>query len=218
MARAMFTGLVECTGRLAARSARGPSARLTVEAPLESFVLGESIAVNGACLTVTDFSQGRFEVDVTSETLERTTLGRLALGAELNLERSLKVGDHLGGHLVSGHVDGVARVVESSASGDARVLVVEAPEALAPFIAAKGSVALEGISLTVNRVAERRFWLMLIPHTLNVTTAKRWNVGSELNLEIDLVARYVVRYLEASRAAEDPESNLRAALERANLL
>ncbi len=214
----MFTGLVECTGRLAARSARGPSARLTIEGAAGGLVLGESIAVNGACLTVAASAQGRFEVDVTSETLDRTTLGRVPIGAELNLERSLRVGDRLGGHLVSGHVDGVARVSEVSAAGDARLLAVEAPQSLLGFIASKGSVALEGISLTVNRVEGGCFWAMLIPHTLAVTTAKHWTPGRELNLEIDLVARYVVRYLEASRAAEDPESGLRAALERARLL
>lgn len=216
----MFTGLVECTGRVVRRVARGPSERLVLESPLTGLVLGESIAVNGACLTVVA-DQGRtFEADVSAETLEKTTLGELVPGAEVNLERSLKVGDRLGGHLVSGHVDGVGRLVEITPSGDARRLSFEAPAVLAPFIASKGSVAIDGVSLTVNDVSGTRFGVMLIPHTLSVTNLKHLRPGSRINLEIDLVARYVVRYLTATRElpAADPDASLRAALERAELI
>ncbi len=216
----MFTGLVECTGRVARRISRGPSERLVIEAPLTALALGESIAVNGACLTVVSDHGGSFEADVSAETLEKTTLGELGVGSEVNLERSLKVGDRLGGHLVAGHVDGVGRLVEITPSGDARRLSFEAPELLAPFIASKGSVAIDGVSLTVNDVSGRRFGVMLIPHTLAVTNLKHLRPGSHINLEIDLVARYVVRYLTATRdlPAADPDASLRAALERAELI
>lgn len=188
--------------------------------PLGALVLGESIAVNGACLTVVADHGGTFEADVSAETLAKTTLGELLPGAEVNLERSLKVGDRLGGHLVAGHVDGVARVLDITASGDARQIAFEAPEALAPFIAAKGSVAIDGVSLTVNGVEGRRFEVMLIPHTLAVTNLKHLGPGSRVNLEVDLVARYVVRYLTATRgsSAPDPDESLRRALERAELI
>jgi riboflavin synthase len=216
----MFTGLVECSGRVVRRASRGPSERLVLASPLIGLVLGESVAVNGACLTVVEDHGGTFEADVSAETLEKTTLGELAPGAEVNLERSLKVGDRLGGHLVAGHVDGVARLVDVTASGDARRLSFEAPALLAPFIAPKGSVALQGVSLTVNDVSGRRFGVMLIPHTLAVTNLKELRPGSRVNLEIDLVARYVVRYLTATRElpAADPDASLRAALERAELI
>lgn len=225
----MFTGLVECTGRVLRRVSRGPSERIVLASPLSELVLGESIAVNGACLTVVadhggrasrSSEEGTFEADVSAETLEKTTLGELESGAEVNLERSLKVGDRLGGHLVAGHVDGVARLVEVTASGDARRLSFEAPELLAPFIASKGSVALNGVSLTVNDVSGRRFGVMIIPHTLAMTNLKHLHPGSRVNLEIDLVARYVVRYLTATRElpAADPDASLRAALERAELI
>jgi riboflavin synthase len=214
----MFTGLVECTGVVAARSRRGPSERLTLSAPLTGYVLGESIAVSGACLTVVDHAAGRFDVDVSAETLARTTLGRLQVGNKVNLERSLKLGDRLGGHLVSGHVDGLAKVISVEASGEARAITFETAEELAPYIAAKGSVALDGVSLTVNGVSGSRFWVMIIPHTLAVTTLAQCAPGHELNLEVDLVARYVVRYLQAGGQRPDPDATLRAALERANLI
>lgn len=216
----MFTGLVECTGRVLRRVSRGPSERIVLASPLTELVLGESIAVSGVCLTVVADHGESFEADVSAETLEKTTLGELEPGTEVNLERSLKVGDRLGGHLVAGHVDGVGRLVEVTASGDARRLSFEAPEVLAPFIASKGSVAVNGVSLTVNDVSGRRFGVMIIPHTLAVTNLKQLQPGSRVNLEIDLVARYVVRYLTATRElpAADPDASLRAALERAELI
>lgn len=214
----MFTGLVECTGLVTARSPRGPSQRLSLTAPLEGLVLGESISVNGACLTVVSHGPGRFEVDVSVETLGRTTLGRLDLGSKVNLERSLKLGDRLGGHLVSGHVDGVARVTSVKTLGEAREVTCETSPDLAPYIAAKGSVTLDGVSLTVNGIQGCRFWLMLIPHTLSVTTLEQCVPGHELNLEVDLLARYVVRYFEARGMQADPDASIRAALERANLV
>jgi riboflavin synthase len=195
----MFTGLVEATGKLDGRAPRGPGFRLSIASALSGLELGESIAVNGACLTVTNIDGGRFDADISVETAEKTTLGRIRSGAELNLERSMKMGDRIGGHLVSGHVDGIACVREVTAAGDASRVKLEAPEPLRRYIAAKGSVCLDGVSLTVNAVSAAAFEIMLIPHTLTVTNLKALRAGTELNLEVDLLARYVVHYLEATQ-------------------
>jgi riboflavin synthase len=194
---AVFTGLVEATGKLEGRAARGPGFRLSIESGLEALELGESISVNGACLTVAAFDQGRFELDLSLETAQKTTLGRLPIGAELNLERSMRIGDRLGGHLVSGHVDGIARVIEVGDAGEAKRVRIEAPEPLRRYLAPKGSVCLDGVSLTVNTVGDAGFEIMLIPHTLTVTNLKAWRAGVEVNLEVDLLARYVVHYIQA---------------------
>jgi len=194
----VFTGLVETTGKLEHRAPRGPGFALAIACELGPLELGESIAVNGACLTVARLTAGGFEADVSLETVERTTLGSVEVGADLNLERSLRLGDRLGGHLVSGHVDGIARVLDSEPAGEALRVRIEAPEALRRFIAAKGSVTLDGVSLTVNGVFESGFEIMLVPHTLSVTNLKALRAGTEHNLEIDLLARYVVHYLENS--------------------
>jgi riboflavin synthase len=195
----MFTGLVEATGKLDGRVPRGPGFRLSIASELSGLELGESIAVNGACLTVTNIDRDRFDADISVETAEKTTLGRIPSGAELNLERSMKMGDRIGGHLVSGHVDGIARVREVNPAGDALRVKLEAPEPLRRYIAAKGSVCLDGVSLTVNSVSAAAFEIMLIPHTLTVTNLKALRAGTELNLEVDLLARYVVHYLEATQ-------------------
>ena len=200
----MFTGLVETTGTLDGRLPQGPGFRLSIASELSGLELGESIAVNGACLTVTSIDGGRFEADISVETAEKTTLGRIRSGAELNLERSMKMGDRIGGHLVSGHVDGIASVREVIAAGDASRVKLEAPEPLRRYIAAKGSVCLDGVSLTVNSVSSAAFEVMLIPHTLTVTNLKALRAGTELNLEVDLLARYVVHYLEATQPSPSP--------------
>ena len=193
----MFTGLVAAVGRVehSERSAEG--LRLRVASRLAGLELGESVAVSGVCLTVAALADGSFSADLTRETLERTTLGGVSLGGAVNLERAAALGDRLGGHLVTGHVDGVARVVASIRVGDARHVELAAPASLARFIAEKGSVALDGVSLTVNAVKGSHFHIMLIPHTLAVTTLGALESGRELNLEVDLVARYVARFLEA---------------------
>lgn len=198
----MFTGLVAGTGKLKSREPRGPGYRLAIETSavpgFEQLELGESIAVSGVCLTVETKIEGGFETDVSVETAEKTTLGRVALGGDLNLERSLKVGDKLGGHWVSGHVDGVAKVVAVETQGDAWLVRVAFGQEHARFLAQKGSVALDGVSLTVNAVQGLELEVMLIPHTRQVTSLKHWRPGSELNLEVDLVARYLVRYFETT--------------------
>jgi riboflavin synthase len=193
----MFTGLVAAVGRVERHAIRGDGSRLRVAAPLGELALGESIAVSGACLTVAACTAASFEADLSSETLARTTLGRLGEAATVNLERAARLGDRLGGHLVTGHVDGLARVLRVEAAGDSRHVELEVPPDLARFIAEKGSVALDGVSLTVNRVGGARFEIMLIPHTLAATTLGLLERGQDLNLEVDLVARYVERLVEA---------------------
>jgi len=219
--KAVFTGLVLGVGKLRSRERRGPGYRLVIGTEgvpgFGVLELGESIAVSGACLTLVAQGAHSFEADVSIETAEKTTLGAVPLGGDLNLERSLRVGDRVGGHWVSGHVDGVGRVVAVEPQGDAWLVRVAFPEELARFVAAKGSVALDGVSLTVNDVQGLTLSVMLIPHTRQVTGLKNWQAGTALNLEVDLVARYLVRYFEVSgqKPAPDDEGRFALALERA---
>lgn len=194
----MFTGLVETTGALSERSPRGPGARLVVEASLagESLALGESIAVDGCCLSVVEATPEGFAVDATAETLAKTTLGTLPLRRKVNLERALRAGDRLGGHTVTGHVDGVGRLVERRPVGDAENVTFSLPPELARYVATKGSIAVSGVSLTVNAVRADAFEVMLIPITLRVTSLGDLRPGDPVNLEVDLVARYVARWQE----------------------
>jgi riboflavin synthase len=197
----MFTGIISSIGTVVAAD----GGRFTVRSDYtaDTIALGASICHDGVCLTVTsvqpDGAGSRFTVDVSNETLSLTTLGGWTAGRAINLERALKAGDELGGHIVSGHVDGIARIADIRADGDSQRLTFEAPESLAPFIAPKGSVALDGTSLTVNEVAGARFGVNLIPHTLTVTTWGRKKPGDLVNIEIDPLARYVARLLEMRR-------------------
>ncbi len=211
----VFTGLVETTGKLARREEHGPGFRLDVSCSLEELELGESISVNGACLTVTRFDENGFSADVSVETAEKTTLGRLEVGGDVNLERSLALGDRLGGHLVSGHVDGVGEITRMERQGDAIRVDCRAPAELMKYVAPKGSITLDGVSLTVNGVSDGGFHVMLIPHTVEVTTFRNAKPSSAVNLEVDLLARYVVRYLEARG---DDADDVVEALERAGRL
>jgi riboflavin synthase len=194
----MFTGLVAGVGTLAAREARGGDARLSIDAgtlPFDGVQPGESIAVNGCCLTVVAFDARSFAVDASNETLALTTLGRLAIGAPVNLERAMLPTDRLGGHLVSGHVDGVATAAR--AWDDARAVRwrFEAPRPLLRYIAQKGSVCVDGVSLTVNAVDDAGFEVALIPHTVANTAFRALREGDAVNIEVDLLARYVERLL-----------------------
>ncbi len=217
----MFTGLVAGTGKLLSRDRRGSGFRLqigTVGVPgFGALLLGESIAVNGACLTVVAQTLNGFDADVSTETAEKTTLGRLPLGADLNLEQALRVGDRLGGHMVSGHVDGIAKVTSVATTGDAWLVRIAFAEEHRRFLAAKGSVVLDGVSLTVNELSGSELSVMLIPHTRDVTALKHWRAGAELNLEVDLVARYLVSYFEATAQmpAAGDDRRFALALERA---
>jgi len=211
----MFTGLVELKGNLVRRARRGPGYRLAVTGNLGALTLGESISVSGACLTVVSIGSDNrgFEADVSLETASKTTLGALAIGSAVNLERALRVGDRLGGHLVSGHVDAVAELRRMEPAGEAQRLSVGFPRELARFIAAKGSITLDGVSLTVNSVTDSELSVMVIPHTLSVTTLGELRPGAPINLEVDTLARYAVRFLEVS--AGNAEAGLKDALRQA---
>lgn len=199
----MFTGIIEGVGRLASIGTLGGDARLRVEAgslPFEQVKRGESIAVNGVCLTVVAFDANGFEADASNETLSLTTLGTLAPGAMLNLERAMRPSDRLGGHLVSGHVDGVGQVSGITPDARAQRWRFTAPQSLLRYIAKKGSICVDGVSLTINEVDAAGFEVALIPHTIVHTAFAGTAVGAAVNLEIDLVARYVERLLGAHAA------------------
>ena len=193
----MFTGIVSDVGEVRAIRPGGDT-RIEIATRFDTAVLerGASMACSGACLTVIDRGAGWFAVSASSETLSKTTIGGWTAGTPVNLERALKVGDELGGHMVSGHVDGVAQVVETASQGGSLRLVLDAPPALARTIAAKGSVAVDGVSLTVNHVHGARFGVNIIPHTRRFTTLGDLATGDLVNLEIDMLARYVARLLE----------------------
>jgi riboflavin synthase len=195
--RLMFTGIIEGTGTVAALAAAadGSGARLEVEAPFLAggLGLGESVAVNGCCLTVAEATGDGFGADLVAETLRRTALGGLAAGDLVNLERPMTLGGRLGGHLVQGHVDGVARVLERTAVGDGEEVRIELPAELARYVVEKGSVAVDGVSLTVAGVGPGWFAVALVPHTLEVTTLGRRRPGDPVQLEVDVVAKYVER-------------------------
>lgn len=192
----MFTGIIEGVGAIASIEPRGGDLRLRVATgtlPFDEVRLGESIAVNGVCLTVVAFDAASFEADASTETLALTTLGRLAPGSAVNLERAMRPSDRLGGHLVSGHVDGVGAVVSIAADARAQRWRFSAPRPLLRYVAKKGSICVDGVSLTVNEVDDHGFEVALVPHTVAHTAFASTRVADAVNLEIDLVARYVER-------------------------
>ncbi len=194
----MFTGLIEDLGTLQEIRTATDQARLTVATglPMAELILGESIAINGVCLTVTAFGDGVFSADVSPETLKCTTLGQLSTGCRVNLERALRLSDRLGGHLVTGHIDGKARIVERRQEGNTLRLSFQTDAAVSSLLVAKGSVTIDGISLTVNEVSEDAFSLVVIPHTLAMTTLQDRKIGDEVNVETDLIGKYVARFLQ----------------------
>jgi len=191
----MFTGIISDLGRVRAIERRGADARVVIETGYDTGTIdmGASIACSGPCLTVVSKDRGWFAVDVSAETLRLTTIGEWAVGRRINLERALRLGDELGGHLVSGHVDGIAELIGVEPEGEGVRLEVALPQPLARYVATKGSVALDGVSLTVNWVDGARFGVMIIPHTQRMTTLGEAGKGTRMNLEIDLLARYVER-------------------------
>lgn len=202
----MFTGIVTDIGEVVSREDRGDT-RFVISCDYDpdTIDIGASIACDGACLTVIDRGRGEngkawFAVDASGETLDKTSLGGWQAGSRMNLERALKIGDELGGHIVTGHVDGVGEVVSTAPEGDSMRFVFRAPDALKPFIAEKGSVTLNGTSLTVNEVEDNEFGVNLIPHTLEVTTWGISKPGDQINMEIDILARYVARMVETGFA------------------
>jgi riboflavin synthase len=195
----VFTGIVQAVGRVRAIVPATKAFRVIIDAEgldLSDIEIGDSIAVNGCCLTVVEAGHGTFAMDVSQETIDCTA--GLREGAAVNLEKALRLSDRLGGHLVTGHVDGVGTVADCAAEGESWRLTIEAPSSLARFVARKGSITINGVSLTVNEVAGSTFGVNLIPHTLAVTNLKDAAPGTRVNLEVDLVARYVERLLAAS--------------------
>ncbi|KAF2990835.1 riboflavin synthase [Methylocystis sp. MJC1] len=201
----MFTGIVTDVGEVISVEPRGDLRRLRIACAYdaETIALGASIANSGVCLTVVAVAQEGsrtvFDVDAAAETLAKTTVGSWKAGTRVNLERALKIGDELGGHIVTGHVDGVARIVSRDDFDGMARFWIETPHALSRFVAQKGSVALDGVSLTVNEVEGDRFSILLIPHTLAVTAFGTRGAGDALNIEVDLMARYAARLSEAAR-------------------
>jgi riboflavin synthase len=200
----MFTGIVQSVGKIVALENRGGDARVRIacgKLDMSDVNTGDSIAVSGVCLTVVEHSSEGFTADVSGETLSRTTLGRLHTGAAVNLEKALTLSTPLGGHLVSGHVDGVGVVVNRREAARSVQFRIKAPEALAKYIAEKGSVCVDGVSLTVNAIHGAEFEVNIVPHTLTETTSGAIKVDSEVNIEVDVVARYLERLMLGERAA-----------------
>jgi riboflavin synthase len=192
----MFTGIIQFIGEVAERTPRGGDLELTIGVPrgaLASVAIGDSIAINGCCLTATRLDDATFTADVSRETLVVTTLGDWQPGRRINVEKSLCAGQSLGGHYVMGHVDGTARVTHLASDARSTRVRLEAPAPLTRYIARKGSVAIDGVSLTVNEVDGREFGVNLIPHTLEMTILKDYRVGATVNLEVDIMARYIER-------------------------
>jgi riboflavin synthase len=200
----MFTGIIQAVGAMRARVAAGPSATLVVQCPFERLALGESIAVDGVCLTVATILAGAFTASASAETLSRTTLGALSQGQRVNLERALAVGDRLGGHIVSGHVDGVGRVSRREDVGTAERVRFDAPPEVMRYVAEKGSIAIDGVSLTVNALHAQGFEVMLVPFTRDATALGDRRPGAAVNLEVDVIARYVARWLEGRGSEASP--------------
>jgi len=199
----MFTGIVEAVGLIQAIERRGQDARVRIapgSLPLEDVRLGDSIAVSGVCLTVVDCDADALVFDLSGETLARTTWGHRAPGDKVNLEKALALGERLGGHLVSGHVDGVGRVRTRDTGGRSTVLWFDAPTELRRYIAVKGSICVDGVSLTVNAIDAEGFAVTLVPHTLAVTTLGDLKAGDSVNLEVDMIARYLERLLAGEKA------------------
>jgi riboflavin synthase len=195
----VFSGLVRGVGRVASRTNTGADARLAIElgsSSIAPLAVGGSIAVNGVCLTAVAVTSSGFTADVSAATLAVTTLGRLAAGARVNLEPPLRAGDPLDGHIVTGHVDGVGQVVSVENVGGSKRLVIEVPAPLARYIAAKGSVAVDGVSLTVNGVGAAEFDVNIIPHTQSVTVIGEYARGTAVNIEVDMLARYLERFVQ----------------------
>lgn len=211
----MFTGIIQAIGRVASLASKGGDLRLTIQSgqlDLSDVVLGDSIATNGICLTVIDLPGDGFSADVSRETTSLTTLHKLQPGSQVNLEKALTLNTRLGGHLVSGHVDGVGRIVQRKDDGRSVRFIVEAPDELARYIAHKGSICIDGTSLTVNGVEGARFDLNIVPHTLKQTIMEAYREGSEVNLEVDQIARYLERLMLGDQATKTSASGLTEAL------
>lgn len=203
----MFTGLIERVGKIKGRKSRGSGAVFEIDAGPAPFEVGagDSVAVEGVCLTAVEVEGSIFKVDVSSESLSRSTLGAARQGGRVNLERALRLGDRLGGHMVTGHVDAMGKIVEVRPEGDFTRVVISAPAEVMALTVEKGSMAVDGISLTVNGVSKDRFWVMIIPETLARTTLSSRKAGDQVNLETDLLGKYVARLLGKSAGVSDKD-------------
>lgn len=202
----MFTGIIHAVGKIAAFNVSNTDARLRVDAAMfdmSDVRPGDSISVNGVCLTAVEPGAHGFSADVSSETLKHTTLGNLTVGARVNLEKALTLSDRLGGHLVSGHVDGVGEVIERRSAASSVYFRIQAPDSISRYIALKGSICMDGVSLTVNAIEDASFSLNIVPHTLQATTLNELQPGHHVNLEVDIIARYLERLLHGNRAFDE---------------
>jgi riboflavin synthase len=206
----MFTGIIEEIGTVAAIQKGARSARLTVKAEIiiEDMKIGDSIAVNGVCLTVTDFSHHAFSADVMNETLSRSSLGRLSVGSRVNLERAMRANGRFGGHIVSGHIDGAGEIIRKERDDNAVWLNVAVPEQILKYIVEKGSVTLDGVSMTVARVSEGRFAVSVIPHTGQATILLDKKPGDTVNIEIDIIGKYIERFLGIPQTIDKTKSRI----------
>jgi riboflavin synthase len=204
----MFTGIIEGLGTISAIHASGKGRRLSVTADFDLLQsrIGDSIAVNGACLTAVEIGGRRFVADVSPETLDRTTFGKARIGERVNLERALRLSDRLDGHLVSGHIDGVGTIDQKKNAGNAVIVVIKVPESLSRYMIQKGSVAVDGISLTINQCSAGSFEVSIIPHTAGLTTIGFKPSGSSVNIETDMIGKYVERFLMPHRQSQSHET------------
>ena len=199
----MFTGIIEGSGTISGIKPSGQSRRMAINADyeLDNTKIGDSIAVNGACLTVVSFSGKRFEVDVSPETVAKTTLGKAKIGDRLNLERALCISDRIDGHLVSGHIDGIGKIKSRKTEENAIIITFNIPESVSYYIIKKGSVAVDGISLTVNECDDESFQVSIIPHTAKLTTLGFKKVSDSVNVETDMIGKYVERFVTQTKAS-----------------
>jgi riboflavin synthase len=201
----MFTGIIEGLGKITGIRSAGEGKRFAIDAgfALEGSKIGDSIAVNGACLTAVTIAKSRFEVDVSPETIDKTTLKNIKIGEPVNIERALRLSDRLDGHLVSGHIDGTGRVTHKTRKGNAILVGFSVPQSLARFMIPKGSVAIDGISLTINTCDEGNFEVSIIPHTADITTIGSRHVGDAVNIETDMIGKYVEKFLTMPNTADN---------------
>jgi riboflavin synthase len=197
----VFTGIVEGIGRVTEAQRRGALLRLTIAPPpaLTDMAVGDSICVSGVCLTVSARGEGAIEVEISPETLQRTNVGSIRPGDEVNLERALKISDRLGGHLVTGHVDATGSVTEVTRGAGSLTLAIRVPQEIAPYLVQKGSVTVEGVSLTVSGMHGEEFAVAIIPYTVDHTTLGKKRIGDEVNIEVDIIGKYVKRFLEGEK-------------------
>ena len=213
----MFTGIIAATGNVISLQRKGSDARISINTgklDLSDCSTGDSIAVNGVCLTAVSLNQNSFEADVSAESLSRTSLGQLAADSLVNLELAMRPDTRFGGHIVSGHVDGLGTIVEIQPAGESIILQVQVPDDLACYVAEKGSVTVDGVSLTINTVQNNTFEVNIVPHSQQETIIKNYNKGSQVNIEVDIIARYLERMLQCGKLRAGNSNNDDSLLEK----